>query len=487
MPSSKLIIDYFAGGGGASTGIESFFGRPVDIAINHCHDAIDMHKKNHPNTKHYCEDVWDVDPVEACQGKPIGFGWFSPNCTHYSKARAGKPVDKRIRGLAWIILKWAGVVELEQWACENVTEFRTWGPLMLNDKGESIPDPARAGETYDAFIKCLTTGLDDAHPAWPEIHEFLGPDYPYKKLKQGLGYNLEYRTLVMSDYGVPTTRERLFIYARKDGCTVQWPTPSHGPVGSGLLPVRTAAEIIDWSIPTKSIFGRKKALAPSTLRRIALGLKNIAFSDDKMFIVPPELLPDSPITSCYSPEHEQDVITVSHIAKHYTGVTGSSLREPLHTVTATDHNALVTCNIVKFRGDNVGHSLNEPLQTISAGGNHFAEVRAYLVKFFGTATAAELTKPLGSITTRDRYALVTIHGDLYQIVDIGMRMLEPHELYAAMGFPANYQFQFNTKGIKNTKQNQVARCGNAVCPTMAELLVKANFTYRTDKTLKHAA
>ncbi|EKF9624996.1 DNA cytosine methyltransferase [Vibrio cholerae] len=493
MPN-EIVVDNFAGGGGASTGMELGLNRHVDIAINHDPEAIDMHKMNHPETKHYCESVWDVDPVEACEGRPVGLAWFSPDCKHFSKAKGNRPVDKNIRGLAWVAIRWAALVPVRIIMLENVEEFMTWGPVVEVEPGKFKPCSNRKGETFQAFLKVLTTGLEKNHPAWGEIREALGSSFPYDRLEKGLGYKVDYRVLSACDYGAPTIRKRFFLVARNDNKPINWPKPTHGPKGSGLIPYATAADIIDWSIPVKSIFGREKPLAEKTMERIAKGLEKFVFGTDSPFVVNGEC---------------------AFIAKHYTGVTGSDLREPLATVTTTDHNALVmafmtkfrsgsvgydietpvhtitsggeqkrpgtantqalvTSHMVKLRGTNIGHPTDEPLHTISAGGFHLGEVRAFLIKYYGTGVGEDLLSPIGTVTTKDRFGLVTVFGEQYQLIDIGMRMLEPHELFAAQGFPSDYRITHNSEGKKISKSSQVARCGNSVPPPVAQALVEAN-------------
>ncbi|EKO3553630.1 DNA cytosine methyltransferase [Vibrio fluvialis] len=528
----ELVVDNFAGGGGASTGMELGLNRHVDIAINHDPDAIDMHKINHPETKHYCESVWDVDPVDACNGKPVGLAWFSPDCKHFSKAKGNRPVDKNIRGLAWVAVRWAALVPVRIFMLENVEEFLTWGPLIEVEPGKWKPDPERISETFNAFILALTTGLRADHEAWPEIKEALGDGFPYHKLEKGLGYKIEHRILSACDYGAPTIRKRLFLIGRNDGQPIEWPEATHGPAGSGLLPHATAADIIDWSIPVKSIFGRKKPLVEKTMQRIAKGLEKFVFNSDNPFIVSEEnqtpfitehanasnqrnMPADEPLrTICAQVKGGHFALVTAFMAKHYTGVTGSDLSEPLHTVTTTDHNALVTSHLVKpnqmptyeewisktsnyggtkeeydhlvkdgalctshmvkMRGTNIGHGTDEPVHTISAGGFHIGEVRAFLLKYYGTNYGHALDQPVQTITTKHRFGLVTVRGEQYQVVDIGMRMLEPHELFAAQGFPEHYQISHDSSGKKLSKAKQVARCGNAVCPPVAQALVEAN-------------
>ncbi len=458
---NEIVVDNFAGGGGASTGMELGLNRHVDIAINHDPAAIDMHKINHPETKHYCESVWDVDPVEACAGRPVGLAWFSPDCKHFSKAKGGTPVEKTIRGLAWVVARWAALVPMRVFMLENVEEFMSWGPLLEVSPGIFKPDPDRKGETYAAFIKCMTTGLVKGHTAWSEIKEALGDDFPYHKLEKGLGYKIEHKILTACDFGAPTSRKRFFLVGRNDGQSINWPTPTHGKKGAGLKPYLTAADIIDWSIPAKSIFDRKKPLAEKTLKRIAKGIMRYVIDADEPFLVPSEY-------------------TLPFITEHANASNQRNMPadEPMRTICAQvkgGHFALVTSHIIKMRGDNVGHSTNEPLQTISAGGNHFGEVQAFLIKYYGTGTAQSIEQPLDTVTTKDRFGLVIINGDKYQIADIRMRMFEPHELFAAMGFPADFKIALDSNGKKNTKKNQVARCGNAVCPPIAKALVEANF------------
>lgn len=457
LNKNEIVVDNFAGGGGASTGMELGLNRKVDIAINHDPAAIDMHKVNHPETKHYCESVWDVDPIEACAGRPVGLAWFSPDCKHFSRAKGAAPVNKTIRGLAWVVVRWAALVPMRVFMLENVEEFLTWGPVVEVSPGVFKPCKERKGETFNAFIKCMTTGLNVDHPAWPEIKEALGDDFPYHKLEKGLGYKIEHKILTACDFGAPTTRKRFFLVGRKDGLSINWPNPTHG---DGLKPYLTAADIIDWSIPAKSIFNRTRPLAENTMKRIAKGIERYVLDAEQPFIVPSE--------------HALPFITEHANASNQRNMPAD---EPLRTICAQvkgGHFALVTSHIIKMRGDNVGHKTNEPLQTISAGGNHFGEVQAFLIKYYGTSTAQSINTPLDTVTTKDRFGLVTISGEKYQIADIGMRMLEPHELFAAMGFPEDYQIAFDSNGKKNTKKNQVARCGNAVCPPIAQALVEAN-------------
>ncbi|ELI8277688.1 DNA cytosine methyltransferase [Yersinia enterocolitica] len=573
----EIIVDNFAGGGGASTGIEMATGRSVDIAINHDPNAIAMHTTNHPDTLHYCESVFDIDPIAATAGRPVGLAWFSPDCRHFSKAKGSKPVKKEIRGLAWILIRWALTKRPRVMMLENVEEFKTWGPLLTAEDGTEYPDPSRAGETFAAFVDMLTTGIDAEHPALLECCEVLGFDInsiDAKRLQAGLGYVVDHKELRASDYGAPTIRKRFFMVMRCDGLTVVWPEPTHGDpksldVQSGhRKPWRTAAECIDWSIPCPSIFERKKPLAENTLKRIARGIQRFVIDNPTPFIVKCNHTSSKTTYDCFRGQaldqplqtitktHGYAVVT-PHITKFRSGATGQECDEPLptitagssarpggnghalgmveaklapiiarqfgnsighaidepngtitaggggksqlctaflakhfggnytgagaamdapaHTVTTTDHHALVTSSLIKMRGTNTGQKVTEPLQTVTAGGNHFGEVRAFLLKYYGNEKeGVSLSDPLHTVTTNDRFGLVTVEGIDYQIVDIGMRMLQPHELYAAQGFPSWYIIDRDYTGTKYAKDKQVARCGNAVPPPFAEALVRAN-------------
>ena len=518
----ELFVDNFAGGGGASTGIEMAIGRSVDIAINHDPDAIAMHKANHPHTKHYCEDVWQVDPVEACEGNPVALAWFSPDCKHFSRAKGGKPVDKNIRGLAWVAVKWALAVRPRILMLENVPEIRTWCPLGADNK----PIKERTGETFRGFILALSTGLPEWHPAYKEMCEALSIEpnsEEAKRLQKGLGYKVQYRTLKSCDYGAPTTRKRFYLIARCDGKRIVWAEPTHAPrdseaVKQGLkLPYHTAAECIDWSIPAQSIFERKKPLAENTMRRIARGIQKFVIDNPEPFIVNYKFKnepkgTDEPLSTVtavnnhylvaptliqYHSETSKDevrgqeldeplmtvdatpryALSVAHIMKNYGGGykgAGSAADAPLGTVTGIDHNSLVTAHIMTMRKNMDGQPVDEPLSTVSCSGAHHAEVQAFLVKYFSTGAAKSVNEPLDTITTKDRFALVTIHGEEYIITDIKMRMLQPRELFNAQGFPEDYIIDCDADGHPYTKTKQVARCGNAVTPQVPAALVKAN-------------
>lgn len=654
MKPAGLIIDNFAGGGGASTGIEAALGRAVDIAINHDEEAIRMHEANHPGTLHIRNNIWQIDPRDVVNGRPVDLAWFSPDCKHFSKAKGGKPREKGIRDLAWVVVLWAEKVRPAVILLENVEEFRTWGPL--DEEGQPIK--ARAGETFDKWCRQL----------------------------RKVGYKLQFRELRACDYGAPTIRKRFFMVARCDGKPIVWPEPTHGKPGSPEVvsgkrkPWRTAAEIIDWSIPCPSIFERKKPLAEKTLRRIAHGIVKFVIDNPKPFIVPLTHHqagargasigdPMATVTGANRGEH---AIVVPHVTKFRNGAVGHGVDEPLatvtansfikrpggsaplgvasavltpfygdkngrprsanpvdepirtasvenrfglveaalapfasyaqqggasrtvedplHTVTASDgdHNTvvaahlvhcgngervgqapramdveaplntvvasgikhaavcafmqkfaengkgvdpaeplhtvmagaprhavvcahieqanggpnnenlagraadepistiattgsqqrLVTSNLIKLRGTcRDGQPVDEPLHTVSAGGTHMAEVRAFLLKYYSSAQhGQDLDDPLHTLTHQARFGLVTvtIGGEEYVIVDIGMRMLTPPELFAAQGFPPTYIIDRDAHGRPMTKTAQVAKCGNSVCPPLSEALARAN-------------
>lgn len=645
----EIIVDNFAGGGGASTGIELALGRPVNIAINHDPAAILMHKTNHPHTLHLQASVWDVDPEEVCAGRPVGLAWFSPDCKHFSKAKGSALVDRHIRGLAWIVLRWAGTVRPRVIILENVEEFQTWGPVR---KGKPIK--RKSGQTFQKWRNQLS----------------------------GLGYDIEHRELIAADYGAPTTRKRFVLIARCDGKPIVWPERTHAPLGSselekGLLPWRSAAEIIDWTQPMYSIFATKqelkelygvnavRPLAENTLRRIIRGVDKFTIKSGEPFIIPvgygervgqsprvhdineplstvvstckqslvepvlspvcfpntgnsvgrPANMPVHTITSAgnqaiavahlvqcnhaggdrtqevkkpvptvsshhafgvataqlmsightgggdrirdiqapvpttvskqeacllsanliqYHTEqgnekvrgnrldkalptidasnrygltaahlteyygngnpldlrdplhtvtgHDREALTAVHIQKYFSGVVGSEVSEPLPTVTAIDHNAMAAVHISKFKGSNLGQSAFNPLQTITAHANSYAKINTVITKYVpGTALGywnevrSLLNRYCGYDMTDDEILLMNIENTWFYICDISMRMLSPRELYAAMGFPPDYIIDRDYTGRPYPKSQQVARCGNAVCPQMASAVVRANF------------
>lgn len=458
----EMIVDNFAGGGGASVGIELATGRPVDIAINHDPAAVLMHRANHPYTRHYREDVWKINPVEVCGSQKVALAWFSPDCKHFSKAKGGKPRSKKIRGLAWVAVKWAATVHPRVIMLENVEEFQTWGPLDQ----EGQPIKKESGRTFHCFVNALGY----------------------------LGYKVEFRELRACDYGAPTIRKRFFLIARSDDRPIVWPEPTHGDpesevVKSGeLKPWRTAAEIIDWSIPCPSIFERKKPLAENTMRRIARGIQKFVIDNPEPFIVPigygerkgqaPRVNSiEQPLSTIVS-SCKQYLVVPSLIQYHSetakNEVRGQSVTEPIMTVDSSPRYALVSAFISKFYKTGIGQSMNEPLHTVTTSPGHFAEVQAFLIKYYGGDIGQDLKSPLHTVTSRDRFGLVTIHDVDYQIVDIGLRMLTPRELFAAQGFPPDYIIDVDCEGHAYPKSEQVARCGNAVPPPFAVALVRAN-------------
>lgn len=626
LPSDReIVVDCFAGGGGASVGLERAIGRQVDVAINHDKEAIAMHMANHPETKHYCENLWEVDPVEVCEGRNVGAAWFSPDCTHFSKAKGKTPKKKEIRALAWIVCRWAARVRPRVIFLENVEEFVTWGPLDRHGQ----PVKELKGKTFAGWIRQL----------------------------RELGYEVEWKNIIASDHGSPTTRKRLFLIARCDGQPIVWPAASHGSVKqikkeirqqgfSNRQKWRTAAEIIDWSIPCPSIFltpeqakeqGCRRPLAEKTMKRIAEGvrryvietadpfivkvnhgsehfrgqsveralqtvtasngygvvtpyisrvfgqsvgspvdhpigtltqenktalitpvisssaytkstgrgkyiyhpeeaLRTITTANDKVVIAPyiqalqhggssrrldhpihtitasnkdcnllisPQLMSyygerpgqkgrgremDCPIPTITT---ENRVAVVSaFIAKHFGGMVGIGAERPFPTITTRGtQNQLVFVNLIKNNhGAKQWFDVNEPVRTICAQGTHRAvvesklsrinECRAFLFKYYGSGGQWNgLTEPAPTITSRDRLALgiVLVNGEPFQIVDIGMRMLTPRELFNAQGFPSDYDIDTGLNGKQATKKTQVARCGNSVCPQPATAVVRANF------------
>ena len=657
----EIIVDSFAGGGGASLGIERALGRSPDIAINHDREALAMHAVNHPTTRHLPHNVWKVDPVAVTCGAPVGLLWASPDCKHHSKAKGGKPVRREIRDLAWVVVRWAKQVRPRIIMLENVEEFRDWGPLGADDR----PCPDRKGKTFDLFVAEL----------------------------RRLGYRVEHRELRACDYGAPTIRKRLFLVARRDGAPIAWPAPTHGAPTNPLVlacrlkPWRTAAEIIDWSLPCRSIFltreegrafGVNRPLADNTMARIAKGVKRYVLDAVSPFIVPVTHAGDArvhgadeplrTVTTAHRGEHALvtpfvartdmhksnascvypgddplrtittgggHAVVAPFVTKFRTGATGQSVDDPLATVTANSFvdrpggaaplgvvspylvprygerpgqeprtrsikepvpvvvptanggglaavhlsrqfgdsvgsgvkepigtttaggggkTALVAAFLAQHNGDrspkpgrsadeplstvvgtggqqNVisaflaqnnylepGHDVREPMstivakgctqavveasflshsytsntcggngdmrspkKTITAGGTHAAEVRAFLVKYYGEAIGQLVDDPLHTATAKPRFGLVTVDiaGEPYVIVDIGMRMLAPRELFRAQGFGDDFVIDRGRDldtGVELllTKTAQVRMCGNSVCPDVAEALVRTN-------------
>lgn len=546
MINGELIVYNFAGGGGASTGIELATGYSVDIAINHDPEAIKMHRANHPNTKHYCENVWAVDPVKACGGHPVGLAWFSPDCKHFSKAKGGKPAEKNIRGLAWVVLKWAALVRPRVIMLENVEEFQTWGPCIpIRDKDTGRVIVNMAGR-HDREKNEPRTRVADPGEVVPVDRQMFRPDpkrsgQTYKKWRkqlEALGYSIDTKELVAADYGAPTMRKRFFMIARCDGKPIVWPEPTHGPADSeavkaGLVkPYVGAYTQLDFSLPCPSIFDTSeeikekygvravRPLAPKTMDRIARGLKKFVLDNPEPFIIQcnhggerrpndiREPMPTitgkhgygivepymvqigqtgftkdrskdvrEPLTTIVS-KNEHCLISPTLIQYHSETaqgeVRGQTIKDPIMTVDGSNRYGLVTSFLSKFYKSGIGQDEREPLHTITTSAGHFGEVRAFLIKYYGDATGQDIEQPLDTVTTKDRFGLVTIEGVDYQIVDIGLRMLEPKELYGCQGFPDDYIIDHDYTGKTYPRSEQVRRCGNAVCPPIPAALVKAN-------------
>lgn len=619
----EIIVDNFAGGGGASTGMELATGRPVAIAINHDPDAIAMHETNHPFTEHLQASVWDVDPREVCRGRPVGLAWFSPDCKHFSKAKGAALVDRKIRGLAWIVLRWAGTVRPRVIIVENVEEFKTWGPVR---KGKPIK--AKSGQTFERWLGQL----------------------------KALGYTVESKELVAADYGAPTTRKRLVIVARCDGKPIVWPKATYAKNGEGgLKPWVAAHSIIEWEQPMYSIFASKqeikerygvnvvRPLKENTLRRIIRGVDKFTIKSGDPFLIPvgygekkgqaprvhdinqplptvvgsvkhhvvdAELAPivftntngsvgapvDQPIPTVrtgggggllmsaaqvapflaecnhsgsghisdmgkplgtVTAKHTEGVVAANliqyhteqtenmrgqglndpiqtidgsnryglagvhiaeyygradagysvkdpmhtatskdrngivgvHIQKYFGGVIGEDMHEPLPTVTAVDHNAMTAAHIAEFKGQDIGQDVKRPLRTGTTSAGQFAVIGTRIEQYksgtdlgFWPQIRELLNQYCGYELKEDQILLLTINGVDHYIRDIFMRMLIPRELYAAMGFPKDYIIDRCKDGTPYTKTKQVARCGNAVCPQMAEAVVRANLPEWCDST-----
>lgn len=551
----EIIVDLFAGGGGASTGIEQALGRAVDLAINHNADAIAMHEANHPFARHLISDVFEVDPVAATDGQPVGLLWASPDCKHFSKAKGGAPRSKKIRSLAWVVVKWAATVRPRMIMLENVEEFVTWGPLV-----DGQPCKRRKGQTFGRWVARL----------------------------RALGYAVQWRELRACDYGAPTIRKRFFLIARCDGLPIRWPAPTHGQPDSAdvlagkRMPWRTAAECIDWSLPCPSIFltkeqaraiGCKRPLADATMRRIARGVRRFVLDAAEPFIVPiqnygrgdrvhgvdeplrtvtawpkggafavvaPTLVDvahgeigangsrrwssgahsieqpsctvfasgSQTLVSAFLTKYRTDssgapadapfptitangesdrpggnpplAIIAVHLdqanAGFYTGA-GRSVEDPAGTVCAQGSmQRLVSSTLIKLRGTSNAADIDAPLHTVSAQGCHHAEVRAFLVAYYGNEKdGRDLTDPMGTVVSRERFGLVTVNGEDYAIADIGLRMLTPRELFRAQGFPDSYVIDIGIGGKRIPKAAQVRMCGNSVCPPIARAIVASNW------------
>lgn len=460
----ELVVDNFAGGGGASIGIEHALGRAVDVAINHDPEAVALHRANHPATRHLCQDVFAARPTDVTGGRPVGLAWFSPDCTYFSKARGGKPIrDVKRRDLAWVVIRWAKTVRPRVILLENVEEFRTWGPLTP----EGRPCPERRGRTFGRWVREL----------------------------RAEGYEVDWRELRACDYGAPTTRKRLFLVARCDGAPIAWPEPSHGP--GKRRRYRTAAECLDWSVPVPSIFGRPRPLAEATLRRIAVGTRRYILDDPQPFTV-----------------------SLRGTAASNIDASATSLGAPLRTITSGgSHHALVAPYGIPRHGEREGQtprcrSMQRPAPTVTGTANGMSLVAAWLAKHYGGVIGHRPDRSIGTLTTRDHHALavaqldpradrgvevaalidrlapgavrrdaegrlvVSVDSQEHALVDLGMRMLEPVELFRCQGFPANYVVD---RGVDElgatvalTKATQTRLCGNSVAPPVVEALVRAN-------------
>jgi len=610
----EIVVDFFCGGGGAGTGLEMGLGRPVTVAKNHSPAAISMHTANHPAARHFTTDVFDGDPDEECQGRPVGWFHMSPDCTHHSQAAGGQPRKREIRNLSWIGLKWGGKKKPRVISLENVKQILQWGPLIAKrDKatgrvmkldgtvaavGERVPvqqqflvpNPKRRGITWRRFVHLL----------------------------QIMGYQVEWRIIKACDFGAPTSRERLFMIARCDGQPIVWPEPTHAKhPAKGQQKWRTAADCIDWSVPSKSIFGRKKDLAAATLRRVAKGMKKFVLDNPQPFIVPianwsgevaqsaheplrtvtswprggsfamasPTLVQtgygervgqqprvpglDQPLGTVVAggvkhalssavilPANHQGADRVNDPSEPLPTVTAAnrgelmmaspvmigaggpvyaghpvsaeqpmgtlmtrshralvtafieqanggfnttparSMEDPMSTVTNTgSQQRLMTASLATLRRNCVGRAVNDLVPTMTAGAEHHAlveyklspeheagalRVAAFLISYYGTENTSAADAPAPTVTTKDRLGLVTVFvkGTPYVIVDICLRMLQPHELYRAQGFPASYIIDKGADGKPFTKTEQVHMCGNSVSPPPMAALARANDPWR---------
>lgn len=586
-----LIVDSFAGGGGASTGIEMALGRSPDIAINHNAAALALHEANHPQTLHLSENVYKIDPLDYLRGAHVGLAWFSPDCKHFSKAKGGKPVERNIRDLAWIIPGWIERIQnsggkVDVVILENVEEFQDYGPLIETARG-LMPDPKRKGEYFKKWCRKI----------------------------RSLGGKINWRELRACDYGAPTIRKRFFAVIRFDGQPIIWPVPTHGAptdpdvITGRKLPWRTAAEIIDWSLPCPSIFDTSaqimekhglravRPLAENSMARIARGLKHYVLDAELPFLVNlthggrVEAL-NEPIKTITGAHRGEKAVVAPHLASYYghvggrqertselsgplaTVVTenrhaliapvltaaqhGGSVRPitaPTHTITASrkDQNGVISAFVARQFGTSTGHGMNEPahtvmadgagksqliaafvaqhnndgrrkngvnpgrtanapLSTVTQTGSQQSIVAPYLQAYYGTGDGGAHDEPVRTVTTKDRHGHVeaaldvppfmpeqayraraiadfmrsfgfwdqrefvtlTNGGITYVIVDIGMRMLVPRELYRAQGFPENYEIERGLDGTVFSKTVQVSCCGNSVSPPVAAALVAAN-------------
>lgn len=516
---SGLIIDCFAGGGGASVGIEMALGRPVDIAINHDEQAIRMHKTNHPQTLHLTEDIFKVDLEKYVHGQHVALMWASPDCTSHSKAKGGQPRKQGLRILPWAVYKHARKILPDVIIMENVEEIQQWGPLDENGR----PIPERKGEEYQKFISSM----------------------------QSLGYDFDSRELVAADYGAPTTRKRWYAIFRRDGKSIVWPEPTHSKTGTdGKKKWVPVSSVLNFSDLGNSIFGRKKPLAENTMRRTARGLEKFVFNNPEPFIIQVNHSGDNfRGQSIHEPmptitqKHGFGVITpiaVPYMLRNNTGAPGSDMKDPILTITTGGHHGLITPMLIQYhsettkngvRGQTVtdplqtidtsnryglviaflekfyksgtGQSLAEPIHTITTSPGHFGQVSVlavdwkelqaagideetaqkatwvsqFIMEYYGCGIGQSLNDPLHTVVTKDRFALITVLGNKYAILDIFLRMLTPEELKLAQGFPKDYIIDRDYNWQKYPVCEQVKRIGNSVVPIMAKALVSANCPY----------
>lgn len=429
-----MIIDCFAGGGGASVGIEMALGRPVDIAINHDPDAILMHKTNHPDTLHLTENIFRVDLKKYVKGRHVALMWASPDCTSHSKAKGGKPRERGLRILPWAVYKHAKAILPDVTLMENVEEIQQWGPL----DADGHPIKERRGEDYQKFITAM----------------------------KSLGYIFDCLELVAADYGAPTTRKRWYAIFRRDGREIKWPEPTHFKDRAPHWKV--CGDYIDWSDLGRSIFDRKKPLADATMKRIANGIRKYVIDNPAPYIVR---------------NKEAVAFLIQYHGETKTGDSrGQLLTEPIKTIDTSNRYGLVTAFVTKFYKSGIGQGCDEPLHTITTSPGHFELISAFLIKYYGTGeNCSDLNDPLGTITTKDRFGLVNViietAGEQYILKDIFLRMLKPEELKLMQGFPKDYIIDrdYNWKPYPIAKQ--VARIGNSVVPIMAQKLVEANCPY----------
>lgn len=514
-----LIIDCFAGGGGASVGIEMALGRQVDIAVNHDPDAILMHRTNHPGTLHLTEDIFKVNLQEYVKGRHVSLMWASPDCTSHSKAKGGKPRKQGLRILPWAVYKHAKAILPDVIIMENVEEIQQWGPL--DDSGHPIKE--RKGEDYRKFITAM----------------------------KSLGYMFESRELVAADYGAPTTRKRWYAVFRRDGRDIVWPAQTHGKCGAdGLKPWEPIYKYLDLRDFGKSIFGRKKPLAPNTMNRIARGLEKFVFNCREPFIVQvnhgggcfrgqsihepvptitqkhgfgvvtpyimqightgftkdrdrPAEKPMSTVAAKNGHCLISPILIQYHSETTKNSVRGQQVTEPIQTIDTSNRYGLVMSYIAKFYKSGIGQGMEEPIHTITTPPGHFGTasvlalewkelqeagidgetaqkctwVSRFIMEYYGCGTGQELREPLHTIVAKDRFALITVLGSEYAILDIFLRMLKAEELKLGQGFPEDYIIDRDYNGNRYPVSKQVARIGNSVVPIMAQKLVEANCGY----------